>query len=112
MAKQLTYDQIAERKRKAEQFLRDVKGDEERADEVADEPVESYAERRHFTIIDNSPRRRNQKRADTRTRQDLLDQIAGLQDENDSLRSQLDAISDILDQDQDGDDDDDGDKGD
>jgi hypothetical protein len=33
-------DQVAERKRKAEQFLRDVKDDPERADGVSDESVE------------------------------------------------------------------------
>src|SRR5215831_19181247 len=104
MPKALTYEQVAERKRRAEEFLRTVKEDDERADEVA----EDYAERRHFEIIDNSPRRRNQKMADNRTRQDLLDQIGDLQDENDSLQSQLDAISDILDvDDDDGDDDND-----
>ena len=108
MPKALTYEQVAERKRRAEEFLRTVKEDDERADEVADKPVEDYAERRHFEIIDNSPRRRNQKMADNRTRQDLLDQIGDLQDENDSLQSQLDAISDILDvDDDDGDDDND-----
>jgi hypothetical protein len=43
MPKELTYDQVAEHKRKAEQFPRAFKGDDERAYEVADEPVESYA---------------------------------------------------------------------
>ena len=108
MAKQLTYDQVAERKRKAEEFLRDVKEDDERADEVADEPVEDYAARRHFSIIGNSPKGRNQKMAEP-SQQDLQDQISDLEAENDSLQSQLDAISDILDQDGDDDDYDNGD---
>jgi len=108
VAKQLTYDQVAERKRKAEEFLRDVKEDDERADEVADEPVEDYAARRQFSIIGNSPKGRNQNMAEP-SRQDLQDQISDLEAENDSLQSQLDAISDILDQDGDDDDYDNGD---
>ena len=59
MAKQLIYDQVAERKRKAEEFLRDVKDNPERAHEVSDESVEHYADRRHFDIIDNPKRRLN-----------------------------------------------------
>jgi hypothetical protein len=95
MAKQLIYDQVAERKRKAEEFLRNVKDDLERADEVSDESVEHYAERRHFDIIHN-PRRRRNSMANGPSKQDLLDQISDLQDENDALQDQLDAISDIL----------------
>lgn len=113
MAKALTFDQVAERKRKAEQFVRDVKGNEERADEIADESVQGYAARRHFDIVDN-PERRSMANGEP-TRQDLLDQIADLKDENDFLQSQLDSIADVLDQggeeddeDEDDDDDDDG----
>jgi hypothetical protein len=107
----MTFDQVAERKRKAEAFVRDVLGDEDRADEIADESVSDYADRRHFTIQNPPSRKGNKIMADTRTRQDLLDQIADLQDENDALCAQLDAISDVLDQgdedtDDDGDDDD------
>ena len=50
MAKALTFDQVAERKRKAEQFVRDVKGNEERADEIADESVQDYATRGILTL--------------------------------------------------------------
>ena|SRR5215472_2844327 len=110
MAKALTFDQVAERKRKAEQFVRDVKGNEERADEIADESVQDYAAWRHFDIVDNPERRVSRSMANGgQTRQGLLDQIADLQDENDYLQSQLDAISDVLDQgNEDDDDDDDG----
>jgi hypothetical protein len=38
------------RKVKAERYVRDVVGDEERADEIAEESVEAYAERRGFVI--------------------------------------------------------------
>jgi hypothetical protein len=106
MVKQLTYDQVRERKRKAEEFLRDVKDNPERAHEVSDESVEHYAERCHFDIIDN-PRRRRNSMANGQSKQDLLDQLSDLQDENDALQDQLDAISDIISGiDDDGDDDD------
>jgi hypothetical protein len=110
MAKTLTFDQAAERKRKAEAFVRDVLGDEDRADEISDEDVLDYANRRHFTIKNPPLRKGNQTMADTPTRQDLLDQIADLQDENDALCDQLTAIADVLDQ-GDADDDDDDDDG-
>ena len=109
MAKQLTYAQVEERKRKAEQFLRDVKDDADRADEVSDESVEDYAERRHFDIIDNPLGRIKTMPNGTPSKADLMDQIQDLQDENDALQSQLDAISDVLDGGgDDSDDDDDG----
>jgi hypothetical protein len=44
----------------------------------------------------------------SQTKQDLLDQIADLQDENDALQSQLDAIADIIGPDEDDSDGDDG----
>ena len=45
-----TYAQAEASKAKAERFVRDVLQDEERADEIASESVESYAERRRFQI--------------------------------------------------------------
>jgi hypothetical protein len=108
MPKSLTYAQVASRKDKAERFVRDVLDDADRADEISDESVQSYADRRNFTIVDNPPGRLTNM-ANGQSKQDLLDQIADLQDENDALQSQIDAISDILDG---GDEDDDGDDGD
>ena len=93
----MTYDQVAERKRKAESFARNVLEDDQRADEIADEPVEDYAERRHFDIVDDPTRRIAAMSNNGPSKQDLMDQIADLQDENNMLQSQLDAISDILD---------------
>jgi hypothetical protein len=109
MPKRLTFDQVADRKQKAEDFLRNVIGDDDRADEVAAETVEDYADRRHFDIADD-PQRRNPNMANGQTKQELLDQIADLQDDNSALQNQLDAISNILGGDDDTDDtDDDGD---
>jgi len=103
MAKRLTYGQVAERKRKAEQFLRDVKGDDQRADEVSDESVEDYADRRHFDIIANPKRRMNSMANGSQKKQDLLDQIDQLEQENQDLQDQFDAIADIVSPDDDDD---------
>jgi hypothetical protein len=65
VAKTLTFDQAAERKRKAEAFVRDVLGDEDRADEIADEDVLDYADRRQFTIQNPSSGKGNKTMADT-----------------------------------------------
>jgi hypothetical protein len=95
--KALTRDQIASRKEKAERFVRNVLGDEDRAAEIADESVEDYAERRKFEII--NPQRRNRtmaKKNATPTRQDLLDRVAELEEENRDLADQLDAIAEIV----------------
>jgi hypothetical protein len=48
--KKLTSDQVESRKEKAVRFTRDVLGDSERADEIEDEDIESYATRKHFEI--------------------------------------------------------------
>jgi hypothetical protein len=46
----MTYDQVEARKEKAVRFLRDVVGDDDRADEVEDESVEDYADRKGLVI--------------------------------------------------------------
>ena len=46
--KSLTREQIQSRKDKAVRFTRDVLDDPERAEEIAEESLESYAERRGF----------------------------------------------------------------
>jgi hypothetical protein len=75
--------------------VRDVLRDDDRADEISDESVQDYADRRHFDIIDN-PRRLNSMANGGQTKEDLLDQIDELQQENQDLRDQLDAIYDII----------------
>ena len=49
--KSLTREQVEGRKEKAVRFVRDVLDDPDRADEIEDESVEDYAERRKFQII-------------------------------------------------------------
>ena len=46
----MTYDQVEARKEKAVRFLRDVVQDYDRADEVEDESVEDYADRKRLVI--------------------------------------------------------------
>ena len=108
MATQLTHEQVEGRKEKAERFLRTVLGDDERADEVAAESAEDYA-RRHFEII--NPKASNTMAAKKNpTVKDLQDRIVELEDENQDLSDQLDAIADIVGSDDDDDSDSDDDQ--
>jgi len=95
--KALTREQIVSRKEKAERFVRNVLGDQNRAAEIADESVEDYAERRKFEIT--NPKRSNNpmaKKNATPTRQEHLDRVSDLEQENQDLADQLDAIADIV----------------
>ena len=96
MAKQLTRDQVQSRKDKAVRFLEYVKDDPDRAAEVEDEDLESYAERRGFEIVDNPRKRSLETMANSSwSKDDLLDRIDELESENSDLQDQLDAIQDI-----------------
>ena len=53
----MSYAQVEARKDKAVRFLRDVVGDDDRADEVEDESVEDYADRKGL-ILKNTAQRR------------------------------------------------------
>jgi hypothetical protein len=109
--KSLTREQLESRKDKAVRFVRDVLDDPERADEIEDEDLEDYAERRHIELA--NPRRTESMAngGNGRTKQDLLDEIADLQADNQDLQDQLDAIADIVsgpeEEEEDDDDDDD-----
>ena len=91
--KSLTHDQLAARKEQAVRFTRDVLGDPDRADEIAEESLEDYAERRKIALI-NSGRRNGMARL-TRTKAELEQEVAELEEENQELQDQLDAIADI-----------------
>ena len=69
----VTYDQVEARKEKAVRFLRDVVGDDDRADEVEDESVEDYADRKGLVI--KNPQRRTTDMANGDTKADLQDAI-------------------------------------
>ncbi len=111
--KALTRDQVQSRKDQAVRFTRDVLEDPDRADEIEDESLEDYAERRKFTIT--NPDRRSTHMADGKTKAELEAQIDDLEAENQDLQDQLDAIADIVggsDDDSDDDEEDDTDDGD
>jgi hypothetical protein len=97
--KTLTADQLQARKDKAVRFLRDVLDDPERADEVEDEDLEDYAERRKIAIVNlgkSNGMANGGNGGNGRTKQDLLNEIDELQQENQDLQDQLDAIGDII----------------
>jgi hypothetical protein len=69
----VTYDQVEARKEKAVRFLRDVVRDDDRADEVEDESVEDYADRKGLVI--KNPQKRTTDMANGDTKADLQDAI-------------------------------------
>jgi hypothetical protein len=83
--KALTSDQLQSRKDKAVRFLRNVLGDEDRADEVENESLEDYAARRRIQIINPATRRTANMTVKTKvqepTADELLEQIAEKADE-------------------------------
>jgi len=108
IVKSLTRDQLQRRKEKAVRFTRDVLEDPDRADEIAAESLEDYAERRKISLT--NPRRTKNMARRTKTREELQDEIDGLKAENQELQDQLDSIADIVapaDEDEDEDEDDD-----
>ena len=92
MPKTITRDQLQSRKEKAVRFVRDVLGDPDRAEEIADEDLEHYAGRRKITLVNPSIRRKGIMA----TKRELEEQIRDLEDENQALQDQLDAIADIV----------------
>jgi hypothetical protein len=93
--KPLSRAQLESRKEKAVRFTRDVLGDPDRADEIADEGLEDYAQRRKIQIT-NPTRRKNAIMATTKSKAELEAENADLRDENEELRDQLDSIADIV----------------
>jgi hypothetical protein len=91
--KRLTREQVESRKEKAARFVENVLGDSERADEIADEDVDSYAERRGIEITNPSKRRKIV--AKTKSKAELEQENQELQDEIDELNDRLDAIADL-----------------
>ena len=92
--RRLTREQAESRKEKAVRFTDDVLGDPDRADEIADESLESYAERKGIDIT--NPHNRRNTMARSRTRTELEAEIEELQQENQELQDQLDAVADIV----------------
>ena len=93
--KPLTRDQLESRKEKAVRFTRDILGDPDRADEIEAESLEDYAERRKVKLT-NSFKRRTAIMARGKTKAELEDRIGELEQENQELQDQLDAVADIV----------------
>jgi hypothetical protein len=89
--KTLPRDQLQARKEKAVRFVRDVLGDPDRADEIEEESLEDYAERRKITLT--NPAKGNRGMA---TKRDLEQQVKELEDENQELQDRLDALADLV----------------
>ena len=108
----LSREQIEARKEKAARFVRDVLDDPDRADEIADESLEYYAERRKFEITNPKRRAIMPRKSVEDYRDEVADlkaQIADLEEENEGLQEQLDGISEILSPEEEEEDDEDGD---
>ncbi len=58
LVKTKTRRQVETAKMRAENFVRNVQGDDERAAEIADETVEEYADRKGIEMVENPNRRR------------------------------------------------------
>jgi hypothetical protein len=115
--KHRTRAQVESSKAKAERFVRDVLQDDDRADEIADESVESYAERRHFEIENPGGARRSVRRATAPSeaggvvgtggikqmarvatkKRSIKDRYLDLQDENDALKEENEELQARLD---------------
>lgn len=98
--KQLTRDQIQARKEQAARFTETVLGDPDRAQEIRDESLEDYAQRRRFEIANPRTRRGTMARKTIQDYRDeveeLKDQVGELAEENESLQDQLDAVAEIV----------------
>jgi hypothetical protein len=73
----LSYGQVAQKKAKASQFLRDVVWDDDKAADFDYMSVEDYAEKKHIQIV-NTGRSSLMTNKNGRTKQDLLDQVDAL----------------------------------
>jgi cell shape-determining protein MreC len=87
--KTLTREQLQQRKDKAVRFVRDVLQDPERADEIADESLEDYAERRRITI------QNRRRRCLMASKRELQERVKELEEINEDLEDRLDQITDL-----------------
>src|SRR5271167_1293807 len=90
--KTLSRQQVERRKAQAVRFTRDVREDDDRADEIEDESLEDYAEGRHIKLANP----KGGRKMPVLTRRELQNRITELEAENEELQSRLDEISDII----------------
>jgi hypothetical protein len=79
-------------------------GDDDRADEIEDESLEDYAERKRIKLMNPQ---RGVKRMPVQIRRELLERIEELEGENEELQGKLDEIADLVAPEEDEDEDDD-----
>ncbi len=97
LVKHLTRDQVESRKEKAVRFTENVLGDPDRAEEIANESADEYAERKGIEIVSNPNKNRRATMAGaTKSKADLAQEIEDLKQENEELRDQLAAVADIV----------------
>lgn len=90
MAAPLTWNQIERRQAQAVRFVRDVKGDADRAAEIEAESLRDYAERRGFAIANPNERRLYMAKTRAQLERDNVD----LNDENQQLHDELEDLKD------------------
>jgi uncharacterized protein YPO0396 len=90
--KSKTLTQVEAAKTRAENFVRQVLLDDERADEIAEETLEKYAERKQIQIV-NNPDKRRQTMATKQELEQLVDDqsayIEELENELGDLKSSV-----------------------
>lgn len=100
----LTRQQLEARKAQAVRFARDVRQDDGLADEIEDETLEEYAEKRRIKITNP----KGVRKMAVKTRRELMERIEELEGENEDLQSRLDEIADLVAPEEDEDSDDEG----
>lgn len=105
--KTLTREKLQARKDQAVRFARDVRKDDDLADAIEGETLQEYAEKRRIKLSNPTT---GAKTMPIRTRRELLDRIAELEEENGELREKVDSIAEIV-GDEESDDDSDDDTG-
>lgn len=91
----LTRDQLESRKQKAVRLVRDVLDDSDRAQEIESESLDDYAARRKIQLLNPTGRKKLMVKK-TQTREELKERVRELEEENETLQDQLDAIADIV----------------
>jgi hypothetical protein len=89
--KTLTRKQLESRKAQAVRFAREVREDDDLADQIEDESLEEYAEKRHIKLSNPIGGRKMA----VQTRRELIERIKELEEENEGLQERLGEIADL-----------------
>ncbi len=107
--KRMSFEETERLQAKAVRFLRDVVGDDYKADDFEAMTPYEYAEHKGVEITEENPSggpRTNQRRP-TMTKTELEHRIAELEEENEDLQNRLDTVLDIVQPEEEQEDDDD-----